>query len=432
MSKKIQGWRFAGSNDSCNSPINVSIHLYMLAIIFSALSALIPHRAWGMDIYFGESIKMSPEVILREEYSDNIYLVNDNKTDDYITSVLPDVGMQMAFTPRSRVEILYLGQFDFFKDADNFKQDHHYGHLNFQFDTPKGSSFKVGAWGEDSANQPNSPDDRSKDYTVHALYADVDLNLLSATEVFGTYQQSRRRFDKTIDRDDDYDRDFFALGLVYSQSSLFPLLLEYRYETQKNEQLGSEPTDFVYQAAYTGFKWRQDQRLSGTLRVGYLWSEFNSASAFDGWVTDTELDYALSSFARITGTAFRGVRESTRSARETLDYYIYSGGRLSISYSRLDPFRFRFYGIYENKDYRSAVASVDKREDDFYSAGVSTQYNFKDWFSCTIGYLYRENDSNLETENYRENRVFAELIFFSNGNIRRKRLPRSINQIDYF
>ncbi|WP_419662198.1 outer membrane beta-barrel protein [Desulfosarcina variabilis] len=379
-----------------------------------------------------ENIKLSPEVILREVYSDNIYLVDDEKTDDYITSVLPNMGMQIAFTPRSRVELLYLGRFDIYNTADNFRQDHHYGHLNFQLDTPKGSSVNLGAWGEDSANQPDSTEDRSKDYSIHALYADVDLMVFSATELFGTYQRSSRRFDDTIDRDDDFDRDFFAIGLVNSQSSLFPLLLEYRYETQENDQPATGSTDFVYQAAYTGFKWRQDQRLSGSLRVGYLWSEFNSASAYDGWVTDTDLKYALSDFTRITGTAYRGVRESTRSARDTLDYYIYAGGKLSIAYSRLDPFRFRIYGRYENKDYRLTEASVDSREDDLYSAGVSAQYNIEDWLSISLGYLYRMNDSSVETQKYKENRVFAELIVLSNGNMRHKRLPRSIDQIDYF
>jgi len=407
------------------SPLLLTVALVIFGIIF-------PYDAWGTDFNLADNIKLSPEVILREVYSDNIYLVDDEKTDDYITSVLPNMGMQIAFTPRSRVELLYLGRFDFYKNMDNFRQDHHYGHLNFQFDTPKGSSVNLGAWGEDSANQPDSTEDRSKDYRVHALYADVDLMVFSATELFGTYHRSSRRFDDTIDRDDDYDRDFFALGLVNSQSSLFPLLLEYRYETQANDQPATGSTDFVYQAAYTGFKWREDQRLSGSLRVGYLWSAYNSTSAYDGWVTDTDLTYALSAFTRITGTAYRGVRESTRSARDTLDYYIYTGGRLSVAYSRLDPFRFRMYGRYENRDYRLTEASVDSREDDLYSAGVSAQYNLKDWLSISLGYIYRMNDSNVETQNYKENRVFAELIFLSNGNVRRKRLPRSIDQIDFF
>jgi hypothetical protein len=396
------------------------------------LGTVFPCDVWGTDFYLTENLKLSPEVILREVYSDNIYLVDDEETDDYVTSVLPNADMQIAFTPRSRVELLYLGRFDFYNSADNFRQDHHYGHLNFQLDTPKGSSVNLGAWGEDSANQPDSAEDRSRDYSVHALYADVDLMVFSATELFGTYQRSSRRYDDTIDRDDDYDRDFFALGLVNSQSSLFPLLLEYRYETQANDQPATGSTDFVYQAAYTGFKWRQDQRLSGSLRVGYLWSEFNSASAYDGWVTDTELEYSLSAFTRITGTAYRGVRESTRSARETLDYYIYSGGRLQLAYSRWAPFRFRLYGRYENRDFRSTEAVADRREDDRYIAGATTQYNFKDWLSINIGYRYRVNDSTVEAQNYRENRVFAELIFLSNGNVRWKRLPRSIDEIDYF
>ena len=402
----------------------------LLIVIFGLVS--VQTNAWAIDLYLSENFKITPEVILREVYSDNIYLTDTDAEEDFVTSVLPGVDMQLAFTPRSRLEFVYLGEFDFYKNANNFKKDHHYGDLNFEYNTTKGSSFTIGAWGDDSANQPYAPDDRSKDYDIKAFYTDFSLKLFSATDFFGMYQHSSRRYDDPIDRNDNYDRDLVTAGVVNSRSSLFPLLLEYRYERQENDDSTVGATDFVYQAAYTGFKWRQDRRLSGNLRIGYLWSKYNSTEAFDGWATDTDLEYALTAFTRILGTAYRGVRESTRSARETLDYYVYLGGSVSITYTRLDPFRIVIDGRWENKDYRSVNIAAPRREDDLYRIGVTTRYRLKDWFSIALGYRYQKNDSNLEVESYNENLVFAELNFLSGGNLRRKRLPRTIEQIDYF
>jgi hypothetical protein len=388
--------------------------------------------AWGKGIILGERLKVEPEIALIESYSDNIYRRETDQKEDYITSVMPALDMQFAFTPNTRIEMLYVGLFNHYKNADNFKKDHHYGHANLQLEANKGSSLEIGAWGEDSANQPSTDIDTSKDYTIGSLYADANLKVLSATELFGTYQHSVRRFDDEIDRRDDYDRDFFALGMVNSNSTYFPLLLEYRYVKQENDDAIPEPTDFSYQSAFTGFRWREDQRLSGNLRVGYLWSDYNGSKAYDGWAADTDLTYRIGPFTTGVLSVERGVRESTRSARDTLDYYVYASGGLSFRYTRLDPIGIFVYGDYENRDYRSATLSTDQREDDLYIAGVTARYRFRDWLSFSLGYRYQMNDSSIDLQDYTENRVFAEIILFSTGEVRGRRLPRSVDQIRYF
>lgn len=388
--------------------------------------------ALGKDIILGERLKIEPEIALIGSYSDNIYRSETDQQDDYITSVMPALDVQFAFTPNTRIDVLYVGLFNHYRDADNFKKDHHYGHANLQMEAEKGSFFEIGAWGEESAEQPDFDIDTSKDYTIGALYADASLKVLTATELFGTYHHSARRFDDVIDRIDDYDRDFFALGLVNSHSSLFPWLLEYRYVNQENKEAIPEPTEFFYQAGFTGFRWREEQRLSGNLRVGYLWSDYNGSKAYDGWAADTELIYRIGPFTTGALSVQRGVRESTRSARDTLDYYVFEGAGLSLTHTRLDPFRFYAFGNYENRDYRSATVSTDEREDDLYVAGATASYRFRDWLSFAVGYRYRMNDSSNDRENYTENRIFAEVILFSTGEVRGRRLPRSVDQIRYF
>jgi hypothetical protein len=404
--------------------------LYFIGIVVAFFIDVKPVVA--KEVILWERLKVEPEIALIESYSDNIYRRETDQKEDYITSVMPALDMQFAFTPNTRIEMLYVGLFNHYKNADNFKKDHHYGHSNLQMEADKGSSLEIGAWGEDSAEQPNNDVDTSKDYTIGSLYADANLKVLTATELFGTYQYSVRRFDDEIDRRDDYDRDFFALGLVNSHSTNFPLLMEYRYVKQENDEDIPEPTDFSYQSAFTGFRWREDQRLSGNLRVGYLWSDYNGSQAYNGWAADTDLTYRIGPFTTGVLSVERGVRESTRSARDTLDYYVYASGGLSLRYTRLDPIGIFVYGDYENRDYRSATLSTDQREDDLYIAGVTARYRFRDWLSFSLGYRYQMNDSSIDLQDYTENRVFAEIILFSAGEVRGRRLPRSVDQIRYF
>jgi hypothetical protein len=90
------------------------------------------------------------------------------------------------------------------------------------------------------------------------------------------------------------------------------------------------------------------------------------------------------------------------------------------------------YCDFENHDFRSAIISTDEREDDLYNAGVTASYRFRDWLSFSLGYRYRMNDSNIDPLDYTENRFFAEIILFSTGEVRGRRLPRSVGQIRYF
>lgn len=419
----------SNSPSACGKIGFSSLGWILLAVVLGIARA---EMAWGKEVVLWERLKLDPEIALIGSYSDNIYRRETDQQDDFITSVMPALDLQFAFTPTTRIDAIYIGRFNHYQEADNFKKDHHYSHANLQMETKKGSALEIGAWGEDSAQQPNSDIDTSKDYTIGALYADANLKVLTTTELFGTYQHSVRRFDDNVDRRDDYDRDFFALGFVNSHSVSFPILLEYRYVNQENDEAIPIPTEFTYQSAFTGFRWREDQRLSGTLRGGYLWSDYNGSKAYDGWAADTELSYRVGPYTTGVLSFDRGVRESTRSARDTLDYYIYAGGGLSFRYTRLDPLSLLIYGDYENRDYRSATFSTDQREDDFYIAGVTAGYRFRDWLSFSLGYRYRMNDSSIDLQDYTENRVFAEINLFSTGEVRRRRLPRSVDQIRYF
>jgi hypothetical protein len=406
----------------------LSVFHLLYPLVFFSLNGV----CYGTEIILWDRVKLEPEIALTQSYDDNIFNTDENKTSDWMTSLNPSIDTQFAFTPRSRIGLLYSGRFVSYQKTENFRKDHHYSNAYLQFESLKQSELEIGVWGEDSAKQPYSDDDRSKDYTIGAIYTDVKLNIFDLTQFYGNYQHSTRHFDNALDRRDDYDRDSIMIGLVYSRSSLFPLLLEYRYEIEKNDQSDPIDTEFIYHAAYTGFKWNQEHRLSGSLRGGYIWSEYNGTDAYDGWAADTDLTYEVSPFTQINASLYRSVRESTRSERDTLDYYIIAGGGLSIKYSRLKPINLKLYGSFENRDYRSVDQLADTRADDLSTTGITAQWRVRTWLSFFFGYRYRLNNSNDNALDYTDNRIFIGVVLFPRENNIRIRTAKSVAYIDSF
>ena len=121
--------------------------------------------------------RINPVLSMSESYSDNIYLDDQNEVGDYITAITPEVTFDVAVVPRNYFSLKYRGDFIYYSDADNFKKDHHLGSLSFHSRTRKESNFEVGVSAEDTAIQPFSEQDRSKDYTLQSAYAEALLML---------------------------------------------------------------------------------------------------------------------------------------------------------------------------------------------------------------------------------------------------------------
>jgi hypothetical protein len=401
-----------------------SLRLVIATSIFFSLKLVKP--SFGKDFYLHGRIRLSPEISMTEMFNDNIYLSNENEEHDHITSVQPWLEMSLGLFPDVHLDVIYLGLYEVYANSDNFKEDHHYGNLCLKADTEKGSLFELGLWGEDTANQPFSIEDNSREYTIATIYSDVSLNIAAATKIVSNLQYSARRYDDLINKQDDYNRRFITFGIAHTRSLIFPVLLEYRNEVQENNGVQPSSTEFSYQAVFAGFRWENKRRLSGSVRMGYLWSKYDGEKAYDGWATDTDFSYAISASTTATLRAMRGVRESTRSARETLDYFISEGGGISLNWKRFDTVQLTIMGDLECRDYKTGEDSADKREDTTYFAGVTFQWDVKEWLSVTFGYRYRKNESDMDVFEYIENRIYIEAILWSlSENTKRKKVRRN-------
>ncbi|MGD8833654.1 MAG: outer membrane beta-barrel protein [Desulfobacteraceae bacterium] len=348
-----------------------------------------------------------PAITVSESYSDNLYLTNENGKEDYITSITPEFSLDLAIVPKNYFSLKYRGDYLSYSDADNFKENHHYSSLSFNSETAKGSHFIAGISAQDTAIQPFSELERSKDYTIQSAYVDILAKLGKLTEIGTEYSRQDREFDEHEFIDDDFTRDTWDFHVLYTRSLIWPLLLQYRYVSQDNNDLGATNSDFHTDTIFLGGRWRPDKKFSGVYRIGYKWAEFerSGADVYEGYAADIDIAYAYSDYTQFTLTAQSTIESPTRSARESGEYYENKRIGIIITHRKWERITSRLNFFYRNINYKDIQSSEDVRADDYYRIGLSLSYSMRKWISFSLGYRYQENTSDIEGEDYSENEI---------------------------
>jgi polysaccharide biosynthesis protein VpsM len=393
----------------CNFASHTALILLRSTVLCLILIFLWCTTGFSADGVEWGRFRLIPKLSVAEEYSDNIFLTEKNEEDDYITQISPELTVDFAFAPGSILSLNYKGDFRFYSEFDNFREERHQGGLSWTGTTPKGSSLELGTKVQDSAFQPYSEEDRAKDFVKWDGFADTLFKLGAFTELGLRYDHTSRRFDKSRNAIDEYDRDGITVDIFFPKFPVTVLLLEYSFFHQDNNDLDNLSTDMDTHTVFVGARWEPTAKLSGELKVGYTQTDLEEVNDFSGFATDTDLTYRFSDITTFKLSANRMLSRSTRADRETGSYVVSTGGTLSATYHRWDPLTVTLDFSYTKNDYRQKGLLEEDREDDLFRAGLRTKYFLTDWLSISLSYKYRRNDSDFETVDYKENRVQAGL-----------------------
>lgn len=370
-------------------------------------------RALADEAMQWDRIGIFPSLTITQRYSDNVYLFEENTDEDYIVSIEPDVSLRFALFPENYFQLRYQGDYYHYAEADNFRGDQHLGEFSFTGKTGKGSRCELKASIEDTAIPPYSSLEQAKDYLSKEVYADVALMLGQVAEIGGDYSRRNREFDEAEFEEDDYTRTTFDVYALYGHMPMLPLLLQYRYVHHDNEYRSESARDFVAHTAFVGTRWRPERRLSGNVRIGYTWAEFDRSDEKDigGVAVDASVRYEVSAITRIDLRARRLVHPTTKSARESGDYYELTSVAAGAMYARWDRLIPRLTVEYFEKEFKSSGPASSTRVDYYYRVAAAIAYALKPWLDLSLGYGYRRNDSNMNRESYTENAINFALTF---------------------
>jgi hypothetical protein len=386
----------------------VKIFMCTQLIIFFPYSNALGAEGWQSGRF-----RIIPKLSLLAGYSDNVYLIEDGEVDDIYTVILPEISFDLAVAPKNYLSLKYEGFFIDFDEVDNFDNAHHLGELSWHSETAKGTTFSAGTSIDDNSIQPYSAADTAKEYKAYRAFVDLLLMAGSMTEIGAGYERLSRRFDEDRFKFDDYDRNRYDISLLYKKSEKFPLLLEYRFVQQdNNDPIRDISTDYDTHTIFVGSRWRPDSKLSGALRVGYINSNFdsNAIEDFNGIAADIDITYRISEITQFRLLVERDVRPTTRTSRDTGNYYVLSGAEIVLTHHKWKRIITELSYIYSHRDYENGVIGID-RIDRYHDAGILLRYLLNDSISFSLAYHYRNNDSDLRSVEYTENVAELGILF---------------------
>lgn len=356
-------------------------------------------------------LKISPEISLSETYSDNIYQDFTNERDDTITTISPKVSIDLAFAPRNYLTLRLESDFRSYAHSNNFKKEIYRTNLFWTLSTHKGSKLKIGTKADFNSIQPYSEMDDHKDYEDKEAYADILLPLEAFAEAGIIYSHLSERFKDPLFAIDEFDRDSITLKIAYKRLPVVAPLLEYTFYHQDNNDVIGSSTDFNTNIFLIGAQWEPTAKLSGFFKGGYYKSEFKNGEGSSGLAMDVDLIYRFSDVTHFKVNAFRRLATSTRAARDTGDFYVSTGGYISVFYFRWDPLMMNIDLTYRNNKFEQEDVLRENRKDDFFGIGIRVKYSPRKWLSFGLTYHYERNDTNFKPADYGENRVQASVNF---------------------
>jgi hypothetical protein len=351
------------------------------------------------------------------EYDDNILLMKDNKIDDFIFHITPGILLELP----SRKYAIRLGyQADILRYFDNTDLDtvHHNlladGRVNFNMGlglrltdrfiiTDDFAGFPVPELTQRVERHENTLD-VGMDYTVRERYTlDVGYRWFMVD-----YQD-----DPTVQQ---FDRDDHTIAgtLFYRVFPKTSVLGEVAYNIVRyDEPAIAADRDSDAWRFLVGVKGDITAKTSALIKVGWEWRDYENARRqdWDGFIAEGSIVWKYREPSEIR---LYGGRANVESLEEFRNYYIsnYAGVEVRHFLSERVILRLRALGGVNDYPETANVAAIERqRKDNFFEAGASIKYQMRRWLAFELGYNFLILDSNININDYQDNRVKASVLF---------------------
>jgi hypothetical protein len=360
--------------------------------------------------------RILPTLGLSLEYDDNILLTPDNEVDDLIWHITPGVAVEL---PSRRYAVRVGYQADILRYMDNPDLDtvHHQaladGRVNFLFGlglrltdrfliTDDFAGFPVPEQTERVERWENTLD-FGGEYTVRERFA-FDANF--------RWFMADYRDDPEFDQ---FDRDDYTVSgtVFYRVLPKTSVLGEVGYNMVRYDiPAVAADRDSDAWRFLVGVKGDLTAKTSALVKVGWEWRDYDNSRRedWDGFIAEGSIvwKYREPSEVRLFGG-----RANVESLEEFFNYYISNYVGVEVRHFLSERLLVRVRGLGGVNEYPANQAvgvPSPEREDTFFEAGVSLRFQMRRWLAFELGYDFRYRDSNVEINDYQNNRVKGSVL----------------------
>jgi hypothetical protein len=285
---------------------------------------------------------------------------------------------------------------------------------------PWGFDFTVSDRYTKSRTPPDFEGDTKDDYHYNDFVIEGAYHLGSRYKVVAGYRNVLKEFFKDRNEDDNFIRNGGYGALYYRIMPKTHVFAEYTYYQMDNEDPGRVSTDNENHQIWAGVEWEPRAKIKGIVKGGYSARRYDKDEVGedeDTFGAEGDLTYSMSNYTDFHLQVERQFVQSevTREEGPYGAHYIRTGGELGMTYrfpfwSRgMHEFEGTAAGFYYNEDWRPKQVVAREREDDNYGGKAEFSYTYWERLSFSLGYRYENNESNIDVEDYTENRVYGQV-----------------------
>lgn len=401
-----------------------------------------------------------PELIVSEEYSDNIFLTPDNEEDDFINSsgvsltgqiLGRTAGFELNYNP-SYNSFAEFSDLDYWRHAgrvrawNDFKRNTRLSFINDYLETEdprdailidpepleqpligidlnrQGRTRYRRNTAEVRLNHQFGANNNAYAAVRHTLLEDIDtfegvpvddytfLEPMVGTAYWFTPKWGFE-FDGVYsnrDYEDRNDRQEYAgtARILNSISRTLSGFIEYRHTYLDYDNNESDSDYNVYVPA-VGFRYQFQENAHILLSGGYYIQQFDNEDLVEdeteeGFVLNSEIFKRWASrqaYIDLTGRSGYGIQDR---GVEDLGFNIYYEGRFGVGYNFTQRFTAALFAAYRYDEYPD---EEPERTDNTATAGASFDYQVLRWMNVGVVYNYRDHRSDFESDEYTENSI---------------------------
>ncbi len=393
----------------------------------SVLGILFSSFAWA-------AIEFTPRFSLSEEYNDNVFLSDNNREDDWITTVEP--GIALLYHQRSlELSLDYSLRYRKYKNNSEEDQDslrdiqrgavdavlfggrpftltargtitretlnERDRDLEFNDTVDRSTVYRASVTPEYrwrmtptlttvigySLNMVDYADSEGDDYLEHVGQFSIEKNISQALDIWARYQYTEHDNDEDLE---DFDRHEASVGGRYQLGARTSLAaMVGRSKVEYDSGLDSENTIWSTDLSYL---------LTDSVTLALLYSQDYEITATDGLSRSREARFSTTFTRPLTSVStavFWRELDFFRDDRVDESY----GATLGLTRQLSQAFSVGTDAGYERADNRGPDEKFHR-----YTFGANLGFDYRR-FLTTLGYRYRLNDSDISGNDYRNNIV---------------------------
>jgi len=390
------------------------------------------------EILTGRTGYIHPFLSVGGYHTDNLFRTPENEESDWVAVITPGLWISLPASQQKLLEVNLLNTAPGGLAVDRFRTESErrfQGYALYRADIREHDQFP----------DENRVDHRAEGLLRISLRGGLSLELVDVYEVnhdpYGTGGTPERQLDKYSsnlfntnlsyqispkimlradygnynlnydkDRNDYRDRtDNTYSGYVFYQATpKTALFIQYEYiDIDYDENINSDNDQTNY---FVGIEMKATAKIRARIKAGYGQKDYDDIDdERDEFLAEAQIDYSITPK---TSIYLQGLRRIL--ASDDIDATDILSTRFQIGYRQriLAKMRAEISGFYVNNDYDGTVTigtQTGNRDDDEFGGVFALGYSPTAWSTFTLGYEYRERDSNFDSEDYRSNTLFLRM-----------------------